>query len=62
MTTKDLIKELLNYPMDSEVYLSLDEEHDDGDGGKCNGYLFEIERLERFNDKCLLSFTDYRKN
>lgn len=61
MTVKNLIEELLNYPMDMEIKVSCDDEHDDGFGGTCKGYTFEIQKIEKFAGEANIMFVDWRK-
>ena len=59
MTVKDLITELLEFPMDANVLLSIKQEHETG-YGKAEGYSFSIDKLDRFGGFVEIVFTDWR--
>lgn len=48
MKVKDLIRQLTEFDMEKEVFISVDYEHEDVVGGKCKGYSFPIEGIELF--------------
>lgn len=61
MKVKELITELLEMDMSSDIMVSTSEPHTDGNI-KSQGYLFEIDRVNQFNAKTVeLIFTDWRK-
>ena len=57
MTTRELITKLLDFPMDEEIELYYPKEHED-EYGKCNGYLFHIDRVSYVDGGIV--FTDWR--
>ena len=57
MTNKELIMHLLEVPMDNIVRLYIDQKHTDEYGIESNGYLFDIDSVDRSG---LLVFTDWR--
>ena len=60
MTNRDLIKLLLDRPMDAEVELFYPKKHKD-EYGESTGYLYHINSVEPWgSDTILLSFTDWR--
>lgn len=60
MTVKELITELLNYNMETEIYLVTKKFHIDEYGNDCNGYSFKIDKVDTFGPDVELLFTDYR--
>lgn len=61
MTVKELIIKLLDYKMDSEVSLSIDEPHQD-EHGKIEGYVFDIDSIEYEYGAVMIKFNDYRSD
>ena len=57
MTTRELINELLDSPMDTEISLYLEGNHTDEYGRECSGWLFPIDSVEH---GVLIKFTDWR--
>ena len=57
MTTRELINELLDSPMDTEISLYLEGNHTDEYGRECSGWLFPIDSVEH---SVLIKFTDWR--
>lgn len=60
MNVKELITELLNYNMESEVYLVTNKFYIDEEGNGYNGYSFKIDKIDTFGSDVKLLFTDYR--
>ena len=61
MTVKNLIEELLDYPMNMKINVACDDEHGDGFGGTCKGYTFKIQKIEKFAGEANIVFDDWRK-
>lgn len=60
MTNKELIKCLLDLPLDEEILLSYPKEHIDDLGNKCEGYAFNIDKVEYSGFGICINFTDWR--
>lgn len=57
MTIRELINELLDSPMDTEIGLHLEGNHIDEYGEECSGWMFPIDSIEHGS---LIKFTDWR--
>ncbi len=60
MTVRELIKELIEMPMNNEVKLQIEKEHIDEFGEKCTGWLFGIDKIEKGGYQTYITFTDWR--
>lgn len=60
MTVKELINELLDLPMHSEIMLRYPKEHSDGYGGTVYGYGYEIDGVTKDGGTVYIEFTDWR--
>lgn len=60
MTNRELIKCLLDSPLDKEILLSYPKEHIDDMGEKCEGYVFHIDSVESNGFGICINFTDWR--
>ena len=67
MTVKNLITRLLDEPMDAEIMLQTDynnpvESHSTGCvRSVTSGVVFDIDYVERWANRILINFTDWRK-
>jgi len=61
MKVRELINHLLDFDMDSEVVLFLNEPHIDEFDSKVLGYCFNINKFNKFAGNVELEFTDWRK-
>ena len=60
MTNRELIKCLLDVPLDKEVLLSYAKKHIDDMGEECKGYVFHIDNVENNGFGVCINFTDWR--
>ena len=61
MTNRELIKCLLDLPLDREVLLFYPKEHIDDMGSECKGYVFHIDSVENNGGSGIcINFTDWR--
>ena len=61
MTVRELINNLLNYDMDKEVMIYLNEPHTDEYNTTISGYEFHIKKINKFSDIIEIEFLDWRK-
>lgn len=61
MTVRELINELLDYPMGAEVRLHISKEHRDEYGIQSSGIVFEIDNVDSWGSRPLINFTDWRE-
>ena len=61
MKVRELIERLLDFPMDKDIQITIDEEHCDERGVKLSGYLFNIAKIDYGCGEVLIRFDDYRK-
>ncbi len=60
MTVKELIKALIEMPMNNEVKLQIEKEHIDAYGQTCSGWVFGIDKIEKGTYQTYINFTDWR--
>lgn len=60
MTNKELIKILLDKPLNREVMLNYPKKHIDPRDGEVAGYLFGIDGINDFAGIITIQFTDFR--
>lgn len=60
MTNRQLIKILLDEPMDAEVMLNYPKKHFDKNSGEVLGYMFEITAVGHFSGITTIEFIDWR--
>ena len=61
MKVKELIARLLDEPMHAEVKLHIAEEYKE-QHATMNGYVFDIDSVDRLGKLCLITFTDWRED
>lgn len=60
MTVKELITELLEYDMNSEVRVAINKKHINKYGNEVDGYQFDIEKINDFGGITEIVFEDWR--
>lgn len=60
MTIRELIKELLNYNLDSEIVVATDKEYVNELGHECKGRIFDIKNIDTFGGCVEILFDDWR--
>lgn len=60
MTVRELITELLNYNLDSEIVVATDKEYVNKLGHECKGHMFGIKDIDTFGYCVEILFDDWR--
>lgn len=60
MTVRELIKELMGYDLDKDIFIGTDKEYQHKDGYKVKGRTFHITNIKNFDGCVKIIFDDWR--